>query len=401
MPSFPPPPSASVKATLLLASSLTVMAGALVAPALPRISEVFADTPKVALLSKLIITLPALIIAISSPLVGYLVDRFGKLRLFAGSMLLYALAGSSAFWLSDLSYILLTRAFLGLAVAGIMTIATTLIGDYFSGVGRNKFLGSQAAFMALGGTLFVSISGLLADINWRFPFLVYLFSLVVLFMMRMYLHEPPRAQARAQASTDAAGRASPPPQLPMGIISLIYLATFIGMVVFYIVPVQSPFLFKALGIERSFWQGMGIIVTTIFAALISQNYGRLKQQLSFSYLYAASFGLVGLGYALIGWADHLALALLGYVFAGLGAGLYMPNANTWLLTLAPPQLRGRIMGGMTTSIFLGQFFSPIIFQPLVHASQSIQLAHLWVAASLGLLMLLFGGIHHLLPAHTR
>ena len=69
---------------------------------------------------------------------------------------MYAVAGTSGFWLNDIHLILIGRFFLGLGVAGIMTSATTLIGDYFTGESRNKFMSLQSAFIALGGLLFIT-----------------------------------------------------------------------------------------------------------------------------------------------------------------------------------------------------------------------------------------------------
>jgi MFS family permease len=52
---------------------------------------------------------------------------------------------------------------------------------------------------------------------------------------------------------------------------------------------------------------------------------------------------------------------------GFGAGWVVPNISPWLISLAPEALRGRFVGGLTTSIFAGQFISPIILQPIIDA----------------------------------
>ena len=52
--------------------------------------------------------------------------------------------------------------------------------------------------------------------------------------------------------------------------------------------------------------------------------------------------------------------LSGLAILGAGWGLLMPNANSWLAAETPEVIRGRTVGGLTTSIFLGQFFSPIL-----------------------------------------
>lgn len=82
------------------------------------------------------------------------------------------------------------RALLGIAVAGIMTSGTTLIADYFRGEERAKLLGLQTGIMSLGGTVLITLVGLLTDIQWNTPFLIHLAALAVLPFVVIYLREP-------------------------------------------------------------------------------------------------------------------------------------------------------------------------------------------------------------------
>lgn len=68
-------------------------------------------------------------------------------------MVLYAITGSSGIYLESLGAILAGRALLGVAVAGVMTTATTLIADYYEGTVRAR-VSWQAAFMSFGGVVF-------------------------------------------------------------------------------------------------------------------------------------------------------------------------------------------------------------------------------------------------------
>ncbi|MEZ6194761.1 MAG: MFS transporter, partial [Planctomycetota bacterium] len=72
---------------LLLSSSLTVMGGAVVAPALPRIHQAFAGDWQSLLLTKLVLTLPALAIAVAAPGGGRILARFGKRRVLLAGLL--------------------------------------------------------------------------------------------------------------------------------------------------------------------------------------------------------------------------------------------------------------------------------------------------------------------------
>jgi MFS family permease len=58
--------------------------------------------------------------------------------------------------------------------------------------------------------------------------------------------------------------------------------------------------------------------------------------------------------------------MLGLPIGGFGIGLLMPNLNVWLANQTPAALRGRALGGFTTAVFLGQFLSPIVSQPLIN-----------------------------------
>jgi MFS family permease len=56
---------------------------------------------------------------------------------------------------------------------------------------------------------------------------------------------------------------------------------------------------------------------------------------------------------------------LGLLISGIGMGVLVPNSNVWVVTLSPESMRGRIVGGLTTSIFIGQFISPFLIQPVI------------------------------------
>lgn len=369
----------TIKAVLLLSSTLTVMSGATIAPSLPQMSEVFAHTPYAAFLSRLILTIPALFIAMCSPFAGYIIDRFGRLRLLLASVLLYAVAGTSGYFLNSLYVILVGRAFLGIAVAGIMTTLTTLIGDYFEGEERSQFMGHRGAFIALGGVVFVGFGGILADIGWRMPFLIYLFSLLIFPLVYFYLPEPTAVLAEEQVdpSIDDYSKKK---------VQAIYAIAFISMVTFYMVPVQIPFLLKEMGVEKNVMAGLAIVTATLSAIVTSMNYQNLKRRFSYIKMYAIAFLLMGIAYLIISFSVTYAQVIVGLILCGLGLGIMMPNASLWLLSFAPEHRRGRIIGGLATFIFLGQFCSPVIAQPLA----SISSLHT-VFGACGVFMLLLSG----------
>lgn len=343
---------------ILLGSSLTVMAGATIAPSLPRMAVHFQDAPQAQMLVKMLLSVHALFIALTAPLMGMLMDRFGRRPVLAVSLLLYGLGGSSGAYLDSLYAIMAGRALLGIAVAGIMSGFTTLIGDYYKGERRNRLMGMQAAFTGFGGLVFLTAGGMLADVSWRYPFLIYLFAFCILPGALAYLYEPETA-SHGQAGTEGEERDSLVRFLP------IYLLAFAGMVIFYMIPVQLPFYLKSLGGVSNTGIGVAIGTMNMIGALSSMQFGRLKRRLSNAAIFALFSLLMGLGYGVVWLAGGYFGVLTGMVVAGMGFGLLMPNVNVWLLSLVSARSRGRAVGGLTTFFLLGQFVSPMLFEPLV------------------------------------
>lgn len=136
---------------------------------------------------------------------------------------------------------MISRAVLGISVGMSMTIVITLIADYFEGMERQKFVGIQIAFMSMGGILFIGLGGILADLSWRYPFLIYLSSLLVLPLSMMFLQEPAVIEKRNQANQNA--------KTPR-IIRMLFFNTMLMWIIFFLIPVQIPFHLKAIGVEK-------------------------------------------------------------------------------------------------------------------------------------------------------
>ncbi len=340
-------------ATLLVSATLTVMAGATIAPSLPALRTHFADTPDIDLWVRLVLSLPALAIALASPPIGLLIDRKGRVPVLRASLVLYAFAGASGLVVDTLWALLAGRFLLGVAVAGILTSSTALIADAYDGSRRARFLGLQGSFMGFGGVLFLTLGGILAELGWRLPFAVYLLSLLVLPGAILGLHDGP-PPSREPGATEVADR------VPWAPLVRIYAVTFMGMAVFYLIPTQIPFLLQALSGGGASTAGLAIAAGALVSATVSLLYGRVSARVGFPALAAASLALLGAGFVVVGEAESIAGVVAGLGVCGLGTGLIMPNGAQWLITTVPASLRGRSLGAMNTAIFLGQFVSPVM-----------------------------------------
>ncbi|MBZ9750368.1 MFS transporter [Deinococcus sp. HMF7604] len=364
--SSPAAPDPLTRLTLLLLAALTVMSGATIAPALPAMREHFAGVPNVDLLVKLALTILGLVIAITAPLGGVLADRFGRRPVLLGSLLLYAVGGASGLVAESLGAVLAGRVVLGLAVAGTMTAAGALVNDLFSGPERGRFLSQQAAFTSFGGAVLLPLGGALAGLSWRAPFVLYALALLLLpLTLRLPRGVPEPAQE--------AGQAQPP---RWGAIALVYGLALGYMVVFYLMPAQGPFLLRTLGAQAA-QTGLLLGTFTLMAAVSSLLYVRFAGRFDPRRAAALGLGVVAAGWLVVSAAPNLAVALAGLVLGGLGGGLVFPNLYTWLADLTPPAWRGRVVAGMSSAVFLGQFLSPLLLaSPTGHEARG----YVWGAA---------------------
>ncbi len=105
-------------------------------------------------------------------------------------------------------------------------------------------------------------------------------------------------------------------------------------------------------------------------------FAKFKDKFSFAQLFAVGYFLMALAYVFIAMGNSYAMVMLGMLFAGLGMGIMIPNANIWVMQLAPAEIRGKEIGKLTTFWFMRQFLSPLLLLPLLDFLSQSQLFYL-------------------------
>lgn len=348
-----------VTPTLLAASVLVVMCGTMVNAALPAIGGHFESEGGLLsadLMARLVLTVPSLAVAISSPFVGVIVDTWGRKAVLVISLAIASLIGASVFLVDRPMAIIGIRAVHGLGLAGIITASTALAADYFRGSQRTRFMGLQAGFMGYGAVAFLFFGGVLADIEWRMPFLVYLSGLLVIPFAVLSLRDP---EMIAQTS-----RTRRMPARTWAMVALISGIVFFSMIVFITLPTQLPFHVKELTGASGTKSGMALAFSAIVGGTSSMCYSKVRARLGHAAIALLSFTAIGSGLMLVGLARGWGLVYAGLVISALGTGQILPNANVWVTAVAPKDCRGRALGMMATFMFLGQFVSTLLSQPV-------------------------------------
>ncbi|MFJ5236513.1 MFS transporter [Pseudomonas neuropathica] len=364
---------------LLLGSCLPVLGAVLLAPILPRMQEHFADTPGVAVLVPIALTLPALMIALLAPVAGIIADRLGRKPLLIGAMVLYTVCGVLPLWLESLQVIVISRAGIGVAEAAIMTCCTTMMGDYYSGARRERMFALQMVATSLSAAIFIAVGGVLGEHGWRTPFALYGLGLVFLPLMAWLLWEP---RAQVVTVTTTAGRA-----FPWRTLAPLYALAFLAGLSLFIVPVQVGYLLNLLHVEGSQQIGMTMGASQ-FGVLVGALSFRLLRGVPAPRQMLLAFLAAGIGGGLLAVADSHGLVVIAVLINGLGIGLMMPTLLTWIMAQVDFQQRGRAAGGFTAMFFAGEFASPLVVLAITGGVISALPAALGIVAGVQLLVAL-------------
>jgi MFS family permease len=377
-------PATAWQGTLLLAGScLPVLGAVLLSPLLPSMTKAYATTPGSAALVPLVLTVPALFIAILSPFAGAIVDKLGRKRVLIIALFLYAVLGTAPLWVQPLGGILATRVGVGITEAFIMTSCTTLLADYFTGSRRDKYLGLQATVTALAATAFFAIGGALGSIGWRAPFWLYVVS-VVLAVLMIFAIWPTR-----QTSDGGERAVEKLPPLDRSAVLVPGLVSIFGGIVFYTPIVELPYLINGLGVTATAAIG-GVTAIASLATAVGAFSFRWIARYQARVLLPTALGLAGAGLVVVAFAPAVPVLVIGAAIASFGTGILLPTLITWAISRLDYDQRGRGTGIFVAAIFFGEFVCPLAVLAISGGAHSLGAAVAVVAAVSILLAVLLG-----------
>jgi MFS family permease len=259
-------------------------------------------------------------------------------------------------FLDTLTAIIASRFALGILEAVLMTVSTTMIGDYYDGAKRERMMSLQTTVSASSAFLLNNVGGMVAEHGWRAPYAAFAVSLVLVPLMVIFLWEP-RTRANMTNEQFEQDSASFRPGRLAGIC---VLAVLLG-IMFLTVPVHFGYLHGAIGVNSPSQIGMayginslGVIAGTLLFGWVLAQKLKVPAQLALGSLVA------GMGFVLMQSAtDYTTLTTAGFV-NGLGAGILLPTMVTWNMRDLPVCRRGMGTGAFQSCLFFGMFLSPIL-----------------------------------------
>ncbi len=338
-------------AAIMLTSSLTVMVGNAITPALPELGEVYG----LGNFASWLVTAPALGVVATAILFGRLIDKKGPYWVAFLGLLFYGIFGIAGAYMPNAAAIFIDRFFLGAATAAIMNASVALIASFFHGEKQLKIIAMQGMSMEFGGVIFLSISGVLADISWQSPFYIYGLGFAALLMVLLFI--PRRGSAVQEEAEQAEAEQEKKGGVP---IPLVLLIAFLGMLMFFTAMVSLPiYLQNSLGYSPSFtgYYLAALDLVAVLAAGFMPNIVKKIQEKGCLTLAFCCYGIAFLLYFLSGKAVILWIAVF---FAGIGFGCSTPLFNSLIVNKSTPANKGLNISFCTMAMFAGQFLSALL-----------------------------------------
>jgi MFS family permease len=345
---------------LLLPITLAVIGVSVFTATVAQMQQHFSFIPNGEYLVNLLQTMPGFWIVAFSPVAGWLADRFGRRQILLAAMFIYAITGVAPFWIDAMYPILLTRCVVGMCESVVLTVTTTMLCDYFKGHARERWLASQTGVASLSALVIIPLGGVLgAHFGWQGPFLVYLYSLLLLVLVFVFCWEPAREAAPQPSdivAADARYQTIPWPRM-IGII----LITVVGSVMFYSTITQNANALVELGIhdpaeigKYATFASFGVPLGTVLFWWL----GRLQIGL----LLFIDFLLTGVGFLWMSSAHDPGTYVLAANVQQLGCGLILPTLLVWATRGLAYNIRGRGNGLWQGAFGIGLFVSGAALQ---------------------------------------
>ncbi|QXP77568.1 MULTISPECIES: MFS transporter [Winogradskyella] len=335
--------------TLLFVSSLTIMVGTVIAPSLSGIVE----HKNLSFSPSWLITLPSLGVVVFAPFVGRLLNKLGTLKLLSLGLIPYAILGLIGAFIANDYLLILDRFLLGGATVAVQVSVTAYIADFFTGEARMKMMAWQGMSIELGGVVFLAIGGILGELNWQYPFYIYLIALLCLVLVAKTLPKPEVEILEEQDNTTSSDKQKFK-------VRLIFTASLLAMMLFFIGFVTLPlYLPESFGFSESHTGYLMAFISLIAIVTASQMPKMVK---TFGDGKTVSFGFLFfmLGYLVLATATSAPFLVLTVLFIGVGFGFTIPLLNHMMVEASTVHDQGKNLGLFSMGVFGGQFLSTFI-----------------------------------------
>jgi MFS family permease len=340
---------------------MAVTGGGLVAPLLPSLIDPLGATKESI---GLLLSIFTLFVVIFTPVLGGLSDKVGRKKVLVPAILLYGVAGMTIAFTTNFTFILILRALQGLAVAGMASLAITIIGDLYEGKERIQAVGYRSSAHSISFAVSPFAAGAVASLGLFYPFLLYALSIPLGIFAFVKLRLPHIKNEHTFVEYLQAIYLVLKNKKTLSV----FYSSFHIFIILYVLLIFIPILLSEKYNFSPFYIGIYLSIFFIVAAIVSSYVGKFMHRCREQILIIGGFSVAGLSMLLVPFIDsHIALILVLALWA-VGYGVAFPVIYTLATVLTPPHLRAGVVSGVLTTTYLGATASPIIFTAVLKLS---------------------------------
>ncbi|MGW4720807.1 MFS transporter, partial [Nocardia sp. NPDC004260] len=363
-------------AVLLLASTLGVMAGAIVMPVLELAR---ADLGISSTAMGFVATAHAAAIAATSPAVGWALDRWGVRVPLGVGLLLYGFGGGAGLITTSYPVLIGSRLVLGAGAAAVFSGTTVALLASASGPRQDRIMGWRTSASMTSGLIWPLLAGVLGGIDWHAAFAIYLVG-VPLGIATLLLSVPGGGTGARTAHGSVLVLLRGYPVL----LGWLVLMALIGLMTSSLVAFV-PQRLAQLDCGEPVFASVFMAVLSTTSALIGFAYSWVRAHAGFAVLLRAAATCWVAAFLIMGTSTGLVTFDAAAIVFGAGYGLLFPIVTVLIGETPPAFRRGQATALSATALFLGQFLAPLAFGPFMEAT-STKNGYLLAAAACALLL---------------
>ena len=260
--------------------------------------------------------------------------------------------------------LLVSRACLGIALAGIFTAINVLILNMYEGGERDRIMGWRGSAQSFGGVIWPLIGGALGGFSWHFPFAIYMLAIPIALLAMSVVQEPVTHHLAGPSSDNGTTVFTLLKQNPI-LLMIIYGLMFFANVLLYVIVIFLPQLLETFGISSTFRIGMFLTAMTGSAGVTAFIYGKIRSRFSYPTIVLTAVAIWSVAFTIISQASDSRIIAVSIALFGVSQGLILPTIMVWIGDVIPSSFRGRFSSYLGTFGFIGQFLSPILFAPIL------------------------------------
>lgn len=334
-------------------SALTSLPGLAISPISEKLLTVFPDATELDI--QMLTTLPSLFIIPFILLSGYISEKIGYIKLLYIGLWAYLLSGALYFVCSSMRQLIVVSVLLGIGSGIIIPLSTAMIPKFFSGTERTRQYGYISAITNITLVVATAVTGYLADIQWRLPFLVYLLPLVSIFLTPSIEHGEYCLSQNLDEEKEKYSHRNYVDYRSLVKYMLYYLLiTYLVMAV----SINLPYLMGKYGYDSGV---SGVVISVFFIAMMLPGFfiNRIIAVLKGNLLLFAML-LIALGMLDVFFNRSVWFITLGCIAAGFGYGMAQPYIYDVAATLASARKVTYTLALVMTMNYVAILVSPFV-----------------------------------------